>query len=125
MVEQQAVTTVGAQYASNLLADWLDCHDCSIQFREYLLSENAGSAEAKMIMREYISRLTRLWLELWPKIKDRTETTDFKDFAKEYEAMKRYYYAPEQLVKSENAEDIFKLEELIRIAIEKLRLTVW
>ncbi len=69
----------------------------------------------------YIAKLTRMWGELYPKLKNRNDLG--ADVITDFEAFKPYYFDPRLLASPDKAEDIFKLEMAIRNALEKLNIT--
>jgi hypothetical protein len=104
----------GQVYAVRVINLWLECLDLSHQARMCWLQTNYDHD----VNCEYVARLTRLWLELYPKIQGRA---DMKDFVTEYEKFQVFYRSPD-LIKN-SPEDIIRLEEVIRTALEKLGLT--
>lgn len=69
---------------------------------------------------EYISKMTRLWGALEPKVKGRT---DLRQLEREFEAYRKYCYNPRALNEPENAEDIFKMEAIMEEVLDKLKIT--
>lgn len=116
--------SVGDAYAYQVLNKWLALIEISEKFRGALLSydekENKIPGEAQDILNEYVARLTRLWGELEPVIKDRKE---FKDLPERYAKFSKYYYNPRQLTEQTNIEDIFKMEEVIREVLHRTKIT--
>lgn len=104
-------------YAFKLLEKWGELMDLSEDFRKNML---LGIIDQELTM-EYISRLTRLWLELYPKIRGRTDL-DLK-LVKEFEQFKKYFEDPILLKNPKEAQNLFKFEEMLRWAIEELELT--
>lgn len=105
-------------YAMRIVELWLQCYEMSIKFRQDAMAHQ-GDPELSNL---YISQLTRLWMELYPKIKDRS---DFKPntFPADYEKYKQYYFDPDKLLDPKNSDDLLNLEMIIREAMEKLALT--
>ena len=100
--------TVGDAYAYQVLNKWLALIDISERFRGALLSfdEKEGNlpSDATELLNEYVARITRLWEELRPVVKDRKE---FGDLPARYEGFSMYYYNPRRLTEKANIEDLF------------------
>jgi len=60
---------VGLTYAGDLLNRWSVIMDYGQAFRKAYMDGNIDTD----LLHEYVSRLTRFWLELMPKVKDRKE----------------------------------------------------
>ena len=116
--------SVGEAYAYQILNKWLTLIEVSERFRGALLSYNDKEgnlpADATEILNEYVARITRLWEELRPVVKDRKE---FNDLPTRYEAFSMYYYNPRRLTEKDNIEDLFKMEEVIREVLHKTKIT--
>jgi len=104
-------------YAIKILEKWGELMDLSEEFRKNLL---LGVIEQETSM-EYISKLNRLWLELYPNVRGRTDIDT--SIVKKFEEFKKYYQDPTLLKDPGEAENLFAFEELIRLAIEELGLT--
>ncbi len=121
-------------YAGDLLNRWSVLMDYGQAFRKSYMDGNIDTE----LLHDYVSRLTRFWLELMPKVKDRKE---FGKLADKFMSFEKYYYDPEKLIGfnlkkddlnsalkkdkeiSVSEEDIFKLELTLREIMEKLQLT--
>lgn len=117
-------------YAGDLLNRWSVIMDYGQAFRKAYMDGNIDTE----LLHDYVARLTRFWLELMPKVKDRKE---FGVLATDFMRFEIYYYDPEKLIgftksKEEQKkdkdssileEDIFKLEAMLREVMEKLNLT--
>lgn len=108
--------SAGTQYAFELLHMWIEICEIAQDFRQNLLTKQVDAD----CTYAYISKLTRLWVELLPKIKGRSE---FKTFETEFLEFEIYYFDPTKLTGEEHAEDLFKLERILRTALEKLKIT--
>ena len=108
------VSSAGQVYALRIVNLWLECIDLSHQARICWLQLNFDHD----INYEYVARLTRLWLELYPKIKGRA---DMNEFVTDYEKFQTFYRDPSKIYNS--PEDIIRLEEALRTALERLKLT--
>jgi hypothetical protein len=116
--------SVGDAYAYQVLNKWLALIDVSERFRGALLSfdekEQQLPADAVEVLNEYVARITRLWEELAPVIKDRK---DLGDLPARFGRFSIYYYNPRRLTEKDNVEDLFKMEEVIREALHKTKIT--
>lgn len=116
--------SVGEAYAYQVLNKWLALIDVSERFRGALLSfdekEQQLPADATDILNEYVARITRLWEELAPVIKDRK---DLGSLPERFSRFSIYYYNPRRLTEKDNVEDLFKMEEVIREALHKTKIT--
>jgi len=110
----EEVMSSGDAYTFKLLEKWTGIIEMGEEFRVLYLRNEIKTN----ITYAYISKLTRLWLELAPILKDRT---DLDELPKEYEDFRQYYFDPRLLLK--DPEKIFALEEILRTAIEKLKIT--
>ena len=108
------VPSSGMAYAYRLLEKWGDIIEVGEEFRRGMLGKDLDPE----VMNDYISKLTRLWLELSPKIEGRSE---FKALEKDFNSYRKYYLNPELL--QDNAEDFFRLEEVLRKVLEKIKIT--
>lgn len=108
----------GVQYTYVLLAKWEEIITLGEQYRENLIVNRDDAA----LLYSYISKLTRIWLELYPKVRERKDEK-FKDISDQYEGFRKYYLDPIELTKNENADDLFELEMMIREVLERLGVT--
>lgn len=106
----------GQAYTYTLLNKWEQIIELAEIYRKNLLF----GREDQHTQVEYVAKLTRLWLEFVPKVKGRDE---FGDIVPEFESFRKYYLNPNLLLQQGGADDIFRLEELIRIILERLRVT--
>ena len=122
--------TIGAAYAYVLLERWKQIGELREEFRrEYLV--NYDNPDAR-IAKEYVSAMTSLWGELRPKVMGSEFNKEDKDKFMRFEP---HYYDPNLLLsgyKTMKDKDrkldqdhtlIFKLDEALRMAMEKLRIT--
>lgn len=117
--------SVGGSYALSLLNDWLDIKTKSTEFREKMLAKEADSVDAKRIARDFIAMMTVLWGELRPKVEGRNDGQMNKEFSDEFMGFSQYYYNPNLLLAEEHADNLFKMQSILRAAIERLRITVY
>jgi len=108
----------GVAYTYTLLNKWEEIIELGEKYRENYMENRADLK----IARQYISKLTRMWLELYPKLKGRTEA-DLEDLVKHFEDYRVFYTNPKLLLMPSNAAKLFKLEEATREALEKLKIT--
>lgn len=111
----------GEWYAQRIVQLWIECLQIS-QVAKALYLKGEYENEVNF---EYIARLTRMWGELYPKIKGRTED-NMKTFSESYEKFHVYYRDPMKLVieaAGGNTNTIIDMEEVVREALEKLKLT--
>ena len=110
------VLSSGKLYAGYLLQKWTEIGELSEKFRTNLMLQDADH----IVTYQYISQLTRLWGELYPKIAGRN---DLSELVAEFEHFSPYYYDPSQLAQPDKSEEIFKLEYVLRMVLEKLGIT--
>jgi hypothetical protein len=123
--QQQASS--GRAYANYILTKWMEIMEVAEDFRYALLSRRVDHD----IAFDYISRLTRMWGELRPKVEGRTDG-EFKDFEATFMKFEPYFYDPSKLLQVDETgaslttkDDIFQLETTLRETIEKLKLTAY
>ena len=104
------------KYKSHLLGKWCDIEELAEVFRVNLMNDILDNDVTYL----YISKLTRLWLELQPLMQGRT---DMKAMEKTFSDFRPYYYNPMLLMNDENSDKIFKLEECLREALHRLGVT--
>jgi hypothetical protein len=103
-------------YSTQIVTLWLECLNSSSNAQVFILR---GEAENDICL-DYISRLTTLWKELKPKVKDRTE---LKDIMVTYMSFEDFARTPRMLLA--DPEKLYELEEIIRTVLDKLRLTTF
>jgi len=119
--------SVGGVYAGVILQKWISIMEYSEAFTVNRLS---GEYDDE-ICRSYVAKMTRLWKEL--KVKVRTRA-DFKDVRDEFLKFEPYCVDPARFFPASSDEDgkevitpdgdeIYKLENVLREVIEKLRVT--
>lgn len=110
------IIPAGTAYAYRLLDIWVEIIKLSQDYRKsYVIGQGDKEQQA-----ELIAKITTIYGECRPKIQGRT---DFKDLPERYEKFSRYYYDPKALTDKGNGEDIFKMTEIVREALEKLKIT--
>ena len=115
--------TVGAYYATMLLRQWETIGELGKQYRERMLAADLSSPETREVIRRYLATMTHYWGELRVKVEDRNDETISELFAEEFMKFEQYYYSPPSLTNPDNAGDIFKLEAILRDAVERLGIT--
>jgi hypothetical protein len=117
--------SAGLAYAYRLLEKWTEITADSEAYRKHFLmaavnKDREVPDEVKDIQCNLIAKLTNFYGEIWPKVEGRT---DYGNLPKQLEAMNIYYLNPTLLFKEENTQDIFRLTQLLRQALEKIGIT--
>lgn len=131
----------GTSYAEAIRTRWLEILDLSIQFRIGLMihDDNGKTIGCNPdLAREYIARLSRLWLELCPKVEQKPEfdvsyrdgatnkftslKNDFLEF-RQYSANPSLFFKDTKDAETFDENKLFRLEEILRKVLEKLELT--
>lgn len=121
MTDNQVMSS-GAAYAFTLLNQWEDLNQLSIDFRTQYLNycQNLPiTTEDRKILSLYVAKLSRMWLELYPKLKGRTDIESSKEFL---EYQENIIESPEYFL-SHGASKLLNLELAIRQALEDLKIT--
>lgn len=135
---------ISSAYAEAIRMRWLEIMDLSVQFRVGLMIyDEDGKVQGcdPEVAREYIARLSRMWLELSPKVegniafdtswRDKTDEEEVgkyanlkKDFLKfrKHSANPALFY-PNKNGTSIDENELFLMEEILRKVIEKLGIT--
>lgn len=116
-------------YGGLILAEWYDIIALSQEFRISMMSEEYDDE----ICRRYISKLTRLWLELEPKVRERK---DFGQWREDFLKLDTYAADPtkffvdnpntekdEEAEGIPNSDELYRFERVMRWIIEKLLIT--
>lgn len=108
------VMTVGKAYAFDLLQTWNRIKTVSEENRALFLQFRIDHRKYS----EYIALMTSLWMELYPKVKGRTEfgtlSDEFDEYREDFVQPAKTYISPRRAM---------KLQMLLRQALEKLRIT--
>jgi hypothetical protein len=112
----EEILNSGTAYTFTLLNKWEEIMKLSENFRKEYLARRFTSATHN----EYVAKLTRLWLELEPKI---TDSNLYGDLPQRFAKFERFYYDPLLFSGKADAAKIFELERVIREALEKLKIT--
>jgi hypothetical protein len=116
----------GGQYLFDLLNKWRELGETSELVRSDVIAEYSNDE----IYSIYVSRLTRLWLELLPFMEKRSEFSE--PFLKEYNSFGECYEKIEllrpdkddtKIVQKEKVLRAFKLEKVLRMTMDKLKIT--
>jgi len=116
----------GEAYAFTILKKWEDLIEVSEKFRFYFLNASiykdtkVQDPEEVKILHLYVSMITRFWLELLPHIQRMKGVSPLKE---RFLTFKTYYKNPKLLVNGEHSEDLFNLEQVLREAIEEMKIT--
>lgn len=108
----------GTAYTFTLLNKWEEIMRLSEDFRKEYLARRY----TPVTHNEYVAKLTRLWLELEPKIKD---SNLYGDLPRRFAEFERFYYDPLLFSIKTEAAKVFELERVIREALEKLKITTF
>ena len=122
---------VQEEYAREVLREWMMAYQSANAFRSMLLAhpvkdKNTGKIAnlrcpeddfGRRVMADYVARLTRLYIELKPKVDGSANDVLKSEFA----GFEPYAYAPQTLY--EDLQKVFKLEAAIRNALEALKFT--
>lgn len=108
------VMTSGQAYTYTLLELWKEIIELGTRFRASYMN---GYPDRELLY-NYVASLTRLWGELSPKLKNRSEFGELKE---EFDKFAHYYFDPKKLVDGD-IEDVFKLELTLRQALERLKV---
>jgi len=109
------MSQITEEYAAHILAMWLEVIPLAEDLR---LSELEARMDGKKINR-MIAKLTRLWLELEPKVKGISEKgSNLKDLEDTFMSFRDCYFEPTKLL--EEMSRIYQMEESLRMVIEKV-----
>jgi hypothetical protein len=106
----------GDAYTYTLLSKWEQIMEQAEEYRRSMLLNR----EDPHTQINFIAKLTRLWLELRPKVEGREE---FGDLETAFMSFEQYYNDPTLLLTPGHADDILKLETMLRAVIERLGIT--
>lgn len=114
-------------YRSFVMSKWADIYNLSEQARVEILNANYDHD----VVHEFIAKLTRLWIELQPKVKGNSEVP--KDLQATYQRFRKYAFAPSAFFEEQDdenklkmgIEDLFEMEECLRDVLEKLDIMVF
>ena len=99
-----------------ILQRWLAIMDVAEAFRINHITENKDVDIGNL----YAAKLTRLWIELFPKVDGRTE---FGDIEKQFKDYRPYYFNPGLFFEKGDNARIYELEECLRMVLERLKIT--
>ena len=122
-VEQQEM----GGYRSFIMMKWAEIYELSEKARVEILNNNYDHD----VVHEFIAKLTRLWIELQPKVKGRSEVGT--EIQQTFQGFRNYAFSPSDFFIERQdqgklkigIEDLFKMEECLRDVIEKLEITVF
>lgn len=111
------VDDVKSAYAQYLINMWFDIIDYSQEAMGYIMK---GEIDNDVVI-GYVARLARLWRELKPKVEKRPE---LKEMEKEFLEFEDLVHIPsKEILSPENAERIYKLEDVLAKVLDRLGLT--
>jgi hypothetical protein len=100
-----------------ILNRWIELVDISEAFRVQHI-EGSKDTEIRNI---YAAKLTRLWLELLPKVEGRSEFG--KEFIAEFMEFRVFYMDPAAFFEKVDNARLYELEEKLRKVLEQLKIT--
>lgn len=100
----------------DILGKWREIIEVAEAFRV----NHIGQIKDQDISHLYAAKLTRLWLELLPKVKGRAELEEVEGAFMEF---RPFYFDPGQFFEKKNEARLYELEECLRLVLEKLRVT--
>jgi hypothetical protein len=113
---EERILSIGMEYARIILGKWAELIVIREEFRENFISKRKDMN----LMRLYITKLTSLYIELYPKI---IERSDFgEEFIERYKGFNKYYHNPTLFYEDGEAVKLFELEECLSIALDKLKV---
>lgn len=113
---EQQITSKSA-WEFEILGKWREIIEIAEAFRV----NHIAQVKDLDIRNLYAAKLTRLWLELLPKVKGRTEFGE--DFERQFMEFRPFYFDPGGFFEKEDMARIYELEECLRLVLEKLRIT--
>lgn len=109
-------------YTGYILGLWTHIIETAEVYRISVMEAGDDNDVDSTIQYKYISQLTRLWLELEPKMAGIKSNEDaHKELESDFMSFRAAYYDPNYLIV--HSDQIFKLEETLRTVIEKLGIT--
>ena len=121
-LREDKLYAVGIQYGELLMEKWGEI----IILREEVRLNNLELRKDKNTMNLYITKITSLYIELYPKVIGRSDFNDKNDegisFTDKYKSFIKYYHEPSLFYESGEGNSVFRMEEMLSIALEKLRL---
>ena len=100
-----------------VLGKWLEIIEFSEAFR---VNHIAGEKEVN-IRNIYAAKLTRLWVELAPEVEGRKDFGE--DFLQSFKEFRAFAFDPGMFFEKEDSARIYELEECLRLALYKLKIT--
>ena len=123
MAEEDQQITLGNEYAAFIRNRWIEIELIREEFFQGLFIKTVDPDTIS----KYLSKLISLWIELKPKIEGRLELRDLEDeflaFQTDIINMENNFLITKGGEKKVDIEKLYKLEEVIRKAIEKLGVT--
>lgn len=100
-----------------ILNKWIEITELAEAFRV----QHIERSKDQEIRNLYAAKLTRLWLELSPKVEGRNEFG--KEFIKEFMEFRAFYFDPGSFFEKEDNGRLYELEEILRKVLERLKIT--
>jgi len=125
MMEEESPASYSYSYF--IIAKWIEVYNLGETYRFFFLSGVIDTDTSY----QYISKLTRLWGDLWIEVEGRQDLklNDNTPLETEFLKYRKYYFDPKQILASTleeavlKADEIYNLEQILRLAIEKLKYT--
>jgi hypothetical protein len=119
---EERILNIGLQYAGLILEKWGEIISLREEFRQNVLEGRID----RQLMNLYITKLSSVYIEIYPKIVERDDfnnhNTNKELFTERFEGFIDFYRNPTMFYGAGNGQKIFEFEEVIRIALEKLKL---
>ena len=120
---EERILNIGLQYAGLILDKWGEIISLREEFRQNVLEGRID----RPLMNLYITKLSSVYIEIYPKIVERDDFNNHADpnkvlFTTRFESFIEFYRNPTKFYTQGNGQKIFEFEEVIRIALEKLKL---
>jgi hypothetical protein len=111
----------GYSYVSFILSKWYSVCSLSEELRNYLATAPDGAqpdVATEETFNKYKSMMTRLWIELYPKVNG-NETVIGKPLHDKFVNMRKHTFSPKKMTMVE----AFEMEESTALILDKLKIT--
>lgn len=120
-------------YAYYLQSEWAEIILLSVELRkQMIMALQNGQVEAgevdETILVDFAARMTRLWLEIFPKVRGRDDFGKVKEEFLKFEQMcdpMKTLVGSDAGVSKESINKLFMMELAIRDALDALQITKW
>jgi hypothetical protein len=114
------------RFREYILELWMQTSAISTEVSKEMLGKKKGDNVDAENQNQFVANLMSLWKQLCPKIKGKVFKGD-SNLEKEFNLFEKYRTDPQMLVRDTSdlskSENIFKLEDVIRRALEQLKIT--